>query len=140
MGKISARSTKDVKEFLEHLFGDNFEFHPKFFEELSSLLFASGNQKIVIRKLINLLDTILQLDDIDYGPNWIEHLKEYGNMYSLHIVTRGVNYRLLFSKTTTGKLFLHAFYERNDSRVNSYANHVRKAIERREQWKEERLR
>ena len=134
MGKLE---TNSIKKLLEIQYGDRFDYHPKFLEEFDDFIHRSGKQKAIIKQLASRLNMILQMNDLDCGKDWLEHLKKHGNMYSLHIDTCGTNYRLLFSKTPTKKFFLHVFYEKEDSTMCSYDKHVPIAINRRDNWNEE---
>ena len=78
------------------------------------------------------MSAIIELGDIDYGTKWLEHLKEYDNMYSLHVDTNNKNYRLLFSKKSKKKYFLHMFFEKSGKEATSYDKHVPIAIDRRD--------
>lgn len=122
----------NVKELLNKYFGDTFQFHPKFYEEFSELVSNSGEEEKITGLFIKRLFAIIELGNIDYGVKWLEHLKEYKNMYSLHIDTQNKNYRLLFSKNSKKKYFLHMFFEKSGKGVTSYAKHVPIAIERRD--------
>lgn len=122
----------DIKELLQKTFGDRFEFHPEFYKEFTELISKSGQEKKIIKAFISKLLAIIELGDKDYGPPWIEHLKKYGNMYSLHINTNDKNYRLLFSKKSKKKFFLHMFYEKSGKGATSYDKHVPIALERRD--------
>ena len=121
-----------VKELLEKQFGDTFQFHPKFFEEFHDLVVGSGEEAKVIQLLLARLIAIMELGNIDYGLKWLERLKEYNNMYSLHINTNTKNFRLLFSKSADKKYFLHMFYEKSGKGISSYSKHVPIAIHRRD--------
>lgn len=61
------------------------------------------------------------------------HIKNYGNMYSLHLDADSKNYRLLFSKSQEGKYFLRMFYEKSGKTATSYAKNVPIAISRRDE-------
>ena len=125
-----------IKKLLEINFGseDVFVFLPEFYTDFEELVCKSGNAKKVVKKLIEKLYAILELNNCDCGPTWLEHLKEYGNMYSLHIKTHFENYRVLFSKHKNGKVFLHMFYEKNDKSNTSYSSHVPVAEKRMENY------
>lgn len=122
----------DIKTLLEKMFVNTFEFHPKFYDDFVELVTKSGQEKKIIKILINKLSAIIELGDRDYGTKWLEHLKEYGNMYSLHIDTNNKNYRLLFSRKSNKKYFLHMFFEKSGKGDTSYAKHVPIAMERRD--------
>ena len=126
MDKIS------IKELLESLFGEKFRFHPEFIEEYDRLVKESGEEEKINNLLVRRLSAIIELGNRDYGLKWLEHLKDYGNMYSLHVDTNTQNYRLLFSKSSNKKYFLHMFYERSGKKKSSYESHVPIAISRRD--------
>lgn len=124
--------TLHIKELLEATFGEFFHFHPAFCNEFEDLIIGSGCEKAIIKQLINRLSMIQKLGDRDFGLSWLEHLKAYGNLYSLHIDACSKNYRLLFTKNKQGKLFLHVFYERSGKKNTSYEQHAKMAIARRD--------
>lgn len=78
------------------------------------------------------LRMIVELGDVDCGFKWLEKLKAYNNMYSLHLDADSKNYRILFSKNEKGKLFLHMFFEKDGKTNTSYKKHVPIAISRRD--------
>lgn len=121
-----------IKELLNNDLLEIFEFHPDFFGEFEELIINSGQVKKILKLFVKKLYAIKKLNNIDYGPIWLEHLKAYGNMYSLHITTNNKNYRLLFSKKSKKKYFLHVFHEKKGKKITSYDTHVLKAIERRD--------
>ncbi len=125
MGTIS------VIELLNFKYGNKFDFHPEVNDDFNKLVVGSGLENKFIKRLMVLLDMIIQLKDIDHGCRWIEHLKKYDNIYSLHVNVDSKNYRLIFSKNKKSKLFLHMFYERSGKRNTSYEKHVEIAIKRR---------
>lgn len=127
----------DIKNILEHQFGDRFSFHPDFFPEFVELIKESGAEKEILVQFLRKLSAIVELGDCDSGLRWLEKLKKYDNMYSLHLQTKTKNYRLLFSKIGNGKLFLHIFFERAGKGNSSYAKHVPIAIQRREDFLKE---
>lgn len=121
----------DIKELLQKVFGNVFEFHPKFYEDFFELVANSGQEKKIVKAFIGKLSAIIELGDRDYGTKWLEHLKEYDNMYSLHVDTNNKNYRILFSKKSNKKYFLHMFFEKSGKEATSYAKHVPIAMGRR---------
>ena len=124
--------TIDIKELLLKQFGDTFAFHPAFYDDFTKLVLNSGEEKKIVSLFLRRLLAIVELDGIDYGVKWIEHLKKYKNMYSLHVDTENKNFRLLFSRTLDKKYFLHMFYEKSGKEASSYAKHVPIALERRD--------
>lgn len=121
----------DIKDMLEKTVGDKFDFHPEFYEDFAELVEKSGQEEKVAKVFIRKLLAIIELGDIDCGINWLEKLKEYDNMYSLHVNTNNHNYRLLFSKQSNKKYFLHMFFEKSGKGATSYDKHVPIAIQRR---------
>lgn len=124
--------TLDLNKLLELDYGNTFQFHPKFVEEFVDNIRRSGNAKKILKQFFNRLRMIIELGDIDYGLPWLEHLKEYGNIYSLHLDEGSTNYRLLYSKNNDGKYFLRMFYEREGKDATSYKKNVPIAISRRD--------
>lgn len=124
--------TIELKTMIEKAFGNTFDFHPAFFEEFVELTGKSGSQRKLIKQFVERLNAIIELGNIDFGPKWLEKLKKYDNMYSLHLDADSKNYRLLFSKTNNGKYFLRMFYEKAGKAATSYAPNVATAISRRD--------
>lgn len=132
MDILKNKDSTDIKSMLEHRFGNTFEFHPAFYEEFVDLIEKSGSEAKLIKQFVDRLEAIIALGDVDYGPKWIEHLKKYGNMYSLHLDADSKNYRLLFSRNKKGKYFLRMFYEKSGKKATGYAKNVEIAISRRD--------
>ena len=132
MDILKNNNSTDIKTMLEHRFGNTFEFHPAFCEEFVDLITKSGSEDKLVKQFIDRLEAIIALGNIDYGPKWLEHLKKYGNMYSLHLDADSKNYRLLFSRNKKGKFFLRMFYEKSGKKATSYAKNVPIAISRRD--------
>lgn len=122
--------TLNLQVLIEKTCGNMFDFHPKFYEEFKNLVVESGVERIIIKQLLTKLKMIVQLGNVDCGLKWLEKLKNYDNMYSLHIQAGHKNYRLLFSKTSNKKIFLHMFYEKSGKYATSYDKHVPIALER----------
>ncbi len=133
--KECSRDSKQLIELLKRNFDDHFDFHPEFYDEFVELIIDSGSERIILSALITKLKMIIELGDIDCGTKWLERLKKYDNMYSLKLKAGSKNYRLLFSKTNSGKIFLHTFYEKSGKTDSSYKKHVPIAIERRNNYK-----
>lgn len=132
MDILKNKDSTDIKSMLEHRFGNTFEFHPAFSEEFVDLVGKSGSEAKLIKQFVDRLEAIIALGNVDYGPKWIEHLKKYGNMYSLHLDADSKNYRLLFSRNKKGKYFLRMFYEKSGKKATGYAKNVEIAISRRD--------
>ena len=124
--------TLDLSKIRESEYVNAFQFHPEFVKEFVDNISRSGNKKRIINQFNNRLRMVLELGDVDHGLSWLEHLKEYGNMYSLHLDEGSTNYRLLFSKNKDGKYFLRMFYEREGKDATSYRKNVPIAISRRD--------
>ena len=124
--------TIELKDMIEKAFGNTFDFHPAFFEEFVELTGKSGSQRKLIKQFVERLHAIIALGNIECGLKWLEKLKKYDNMYSLHLDADSKNYRLLFSKNNNGKYFLRMFYEKSGKAATSYAPNVAIAISRRD--------
>lgn len=120
----------ELQDLLSKTFGERFIFHPKFVEEFIELIVNSGVEKQIMKQFLRRLASIVELNDIDCGLKWLEHLKHYGNLYSLHIDAGNKNFRLLFSKNGNNKYFLRMFYERGGKQTTSYAPNAEIAISR----------
>jgi len=125
--------TLSTQRLIEIKFGNAFDFHPEFFKEFNELVVGSGCEVQIIKQLMSRLGMIIKLKNIDCGLKWLEKLKKHENLYSLHIDVAKTNYRLLFSKVSDKKLFLHVFYEKAGKRVSSYDGHVPIALNRRKE-------
>lgn len=119
-----------VYQLLNKKFGNSFRYHEKFIQELSEAISNSGEKNKLVIKLIQKLSAIQNLDNIDFGLPWLEHLKEYDNMYSLHINVQTGNYRLLFTRERNGKYFLRMFDEKSGKKQTGYARNIKIALER----------
>ena len=129
------KDSNELTNFLSSLYGSAYIFHEDFAPEFIDLISKSGSEERLIKLLIRRLSAIIELGNIDCGTKWLEHLKQYGNMYSLHLDADSKNYRILFSKSDQGKFILHIFYEKEGKGNTSYAKHVPIAISRRDNTK-----
>lgn len=127
----------NIEKLLHEIYGDAFTFHPDFAEEFVELISESRKGKAIIKQFLRRLNAIMMNNNCDYGFPWLEHLKEYGNMYSLHIDADKTNFRLLFSRQSSGKLFLRMFYEKSGKKATSYDSHVQIALKRRDSFNQE---
>ena len=130
--KESAQDPQKLYKLIEITFGNKYQFHEDFVPEFVELISKSGSEVKLLKQLMGRLRMIIELDDIDCGLKWLEKLKAYDNMYSLHLDADSKNYRILFSKNEKGKLFLHMFYEKDGKTNTSYEKHVPLAISRRD--------
>ncbi len=119
----------ELQAELLRMFGQAYEFHPAFWEEFRSCTEKSGAEREIVKQLVKRLQMMKELR-IDKGLPWLEQLKHEENLYSLHLNAGHTNYRLLFTKTISGKYFLTLFYERSGKRNSSYAPHIPVALER----------
>lgn len=65
--------------------------------------------------------------------NAFEHLRKYGNLYSIKIKTKDSNIRVLYSYNGEGKIILNSFYEKSGKKATSYDKYAPIAIERRKE-------
>lgn len=103
--------------------------HPEFASEFSSLVQNTGLETRVTRALLSQMELIrkfgLEALCASGHPNF-EKLKGSGSgLYSIHINGNNMNYRVLLTCTSSGKILLHTFYERGGKKHTNYA----KAIE-----------
>ena len=96
----------EFEQMLQNEYGNTFIFHPAFCKEFIESVSKSGVEKQIIKQLLNKLHAIIHLDNVDFGMPWLERLKQCDNMYSLHINEGKKNFRLLYSKTKSGRIFL----------------------------------
>ena len=120
----------DIENQVKAICKNTVIFHPDFWNDFFELVERSHKKQKIIDLFFKKLSMIVDLGNIDYGTDWIEHLKDCDNMYSLHIKTRGVNFRILFSRTRTGKLFLRMFDEKSGKRATSYNKNRQIALSR----------
>lgn len=103
--------------------------HPEFISEFSNLVQNAGLEVRIARSLLTRMEQI-RACGLDFlcssgNPNF-EKLKGSGSgLYSIHIKGNNMNYRILLTCTSSGKILLHTFYERGGKRNSNYA----KAIE-----------
>lgn len=124
-------STIEIEQAIRALTGDKIHFHPDFTSEFISLIDNSGIEAKIMNEFLRRVAMIEKLNDAYSGLKWLEKLKHYDNMYSLHLSSSGKNLRALFSRTPDGKLFLHTFFEKSGKKDSSYESHVPIAEERR---------
>lgn len=103
----------------------HFEVHPEFIEEFLSLINKSSDKNLIIKNFEKLLYAVNNLG-FYYMCNHkkIEKLKDCNNLYSLRIITKNSNFRVLFSVMKSSKILLHTFYEKEGKDVTEYQSHI----------------
>lgn len=120
----------NTEKLFQDKFGNDFIFHPKFYEEFTDLVYKTGKEQEIIKQLISRMSSIVEMGNGNYYPNWVEHLKGYSDLYSLHITAKQTNFRILFSITNDGKIFLRMFYERAGKKATAYDDNIQIALKR----------
>lgn len=103
--------------------------HPEFASEFSSLVQNTGLEDRIARVLLSRME-LIRTCGLDFlcssGNRDFEKLRgSAAGLYSIHIKGNNMNYRVLLTCTSSGKILLHTFYERGGKKNTNYA----KAIE-----------
>ena len=122
-------NTKEaLKQLAQKLCGYDFIFHPKFLEELRSLLSKElkGKEDKFFKCLTNQLKYIHDFGILVYQTDGHEQIKGFdGHYFSIHIEGKEFNIRFLVHISNTGTShFLCAFYEKAGHRKDDYTSYT----------------
>ena len=122
-------NTKEaLKQLATLLYGYDFIFHPKFIDELRSLLCKElkGKEAKFFKCLTNQLKYVHDFGILVHQTDGHEQIKGFdGQYYSIHIEGKEFNIRFLVHISNTGTShFLCAFYERAGNRRNDYTSYT----------------
>ncbi|MDF2952300.1 MAG: hypothetical protein K0S18_1883 [Anaerocolumna sp.] len=123
MNKI--RAMIELKTLLEGT-----KAHPAVGKEIFELILGTGSEKEFIRLLGKQLEFIRQLGNRVIELAQFEKLKDYKNLYSMHLEGKTFNIRVLYSYGINCEIFLHCFYEKEGKSTSEYRTHAPIAIER----------
>ena len=104
--------------------------HPKCFEELMQLLYASGSEKAFMKKLSEFLDIIYSNPTTFFFSTGLENPKGEPDIYSMRFKLKDKNIRILFFLQDGNLLALTAFHERSGKKISSYMSYFPTAHER----------
>jgi len=120
---------------LKKLF-ERVQFHEKVIDEIRELVIGKGIEEQFINQLeknLNILETF-GLNAVQHGN--FEKLKGCEDLFSMKFKGKNMNLRMLYSYDVfTEIIMLHFFYERDDSRKDSYEDHIPIALARKEEMK-----
>ena len=114
-----------LKKYLDEY---TFDFHPRFFNELSKLLASDlkGKEgrffKLLVTQLKNMQTFGVMVHTVDSN----EKLHAFdGHFYSIHLQQSQFNIRILVHISDYGKcILLCAFYERGGKKSTDYTNYI----------------
>lgn len=109
------------------------EFHDLVIDEIKALVLRKGQS--VTKEFVKLFQKNKKMID-ELGrditkTNNFEKLTGVANLYSMKFKSPSMNLRMLFSyDEVSNTIFLHLFYEKDDSGMDSYSKHIPIAKER----------
>lgn len=129
---------KNSKTGIELLL-DSFIVHRKCEEEIADFLQNRPND---IRFLTAFLTRLEQLKEkgvkaTDFGRKAFEPLKGTGGLFSMHINTNEVNYRVIYSFVDKKSILLCGFFERERKKSTDYSGQIPKAQQRFKEWRQQ---
>ena len=116
-----------------------FRYHEDFVNDLIGLLYNSGQEAAFLKVFEARLKILLQhgANAIRISPQNFEHLKKTGdNLYSMHVDTKDLNIRILYTFEEDGTVLLLPFHERGGKRKTNYTNYIPSALKRKKEYKE----
>lgn len=117
----------------------NFQVHPDLITDLIGIIGQSGNEKAFTAKLKSNLNFLNEFGIHAHiqSTNQFEKIKDYDNMYSMHIQNNTFNVRILYSFMSDGTILLHGFDEKSGKKTTDYTHAVPIAIARLRDYSEE---
>ena len=115
-------------------FFSEYSFHSGVINDLLSILKNSGEELKFLKSLIICMTKYEELGRKQAELlREFEPLKNYGEFYSMHVNTKTFNIRIIYSYIDDEMVFLHAFYERDDSKRTGYEVAIKIAKSRMEE-------
>ena len=132
MGIISS-DKDDFEKLLNY-----FKIHPKCEKEIIELFKSRGNDVKLLTVFTTRLGQLKELgvSAVKLGRKSFEILKQTNGIYSMHIDTAEVNYRVLYSFTRENSILLHVFFEKAGKKATDYKTAIPIAQHRRKEWEE----
>lgn len=121
-----------IKLLAEHL--NNIQWHPALLPELLDLLKRTGQEKQFLAMLSKRLKFLQSEGTSATQHEEFERLED--NIYSMHISSKQMNIRILYSFLNDGSVLLHAFYERAGKRHTDYTDTIKLARTRLKELKD----
>lgn len=133
--------SSDIEIYFEQLVHmDGLIIHEKFIGEFHDLIRESGNQIRIMKKLVTLVAMMQNIKpEVLCTNSNFENLKEYHNLYSMKLKSKGYNIRVLYSYSDRGKLLINSFYEKAGKRNTEYKKYAEIALERRKELIEQKV-
>lgn len=132
MGIISS-DKDDFEKLLNY-----FKIHPKCEKKIIELFKSRGNDVKLLTVFTTRLGQLKELgvSAVKLGRKSFEILKQTNGIYSMHIDTAEVNYRVLYSFTRENSILLHGFFEKAGKKATDYKTAIPIAQHRRKEWEE----
>ena len=108
-------------------------YHKDFPADLINLLSNSGQEAKFLTIFQERLKILLRYgpETVNILPSKFEHLKGTGeNLYSMHVNTKDLNIRILYTFESDGTLLLLPFHERQGKSKTNYTNYIPEALKR----------
>ncbi len=113
------------------------KYHEAVLDEIKELVLAKGIAEQFIRSFAKNVTLIEELGRDVTKTNNFEKLSGADGLYSMKFKGRNMNLRMLYSyDILSNTIFLHLFYERDDSGKESYNQHIPIAKKRMEEREE----
>ncbi len=128
------KALEELKKYLTEYYNYGFIFHPRFIEELSSLLKSvQGHEAELFNLLAKQLSFVKDLGTQAHTADSNEHLKyKSKQLYtSLHLSSKNFNIRFIMTfDNDLQPVFLLAFYERSGKSSTDYSKYEEPAKKR----------
>lgn len=115
----------------------SFLYHTRFFSEMINLIAGSGYEQAFFKIFVARLRALSIMGKDAIQLKEFELLKSCG-IYSMHISSKGFNYRILYSFLPNGQpVLLLPFFERAGKKKTDYTPYIGPALSRFAEVKEE---
>lgn len=130
MGYNNQKELSELKKILE-----SFDCDEEFLEEIAAKIQKHHSIQF-LRILLTRLKTLKEyrLNAINCDPEHFESLKHTNGLFSMHVDTREINYRVLYTFKADGTILLHGFEEKKGKKVSGYSKAISVAKGRLKKW------
>lgn len=117
-----------LQQLISILNTSNIMIHKDLLKDIRLLIGKSGEEKAFFNRLSFHLKLLVSGDSANHGD--FERLRDEDQLYSMHVNTKNINCRILYTYIHNDCFLLCAFYERAGTSAGGYPDAILMALKR----------